>query len=63
MPFRRLLSWHARLTLDFWKQNVQVSSYTSEYDLSPGRETASLDPISQAIDDLVEPGENASVSD
>ena len=63
MPFRRLLSWHARLTLELWKESIQVSNYTSEYDLSPGRESATLDPISQAIDDMVEPGEDASLSD
>lgn len=63
MPFRRLLSWHARLTLELRKESIQVSNYTSEYDLSPGRESATLDPISQAIDGLVEHGEDASVSD
>jgi len=63
MPFRRLLSWHARLTLELRKESIQVSNYTSEYDLSPGRESVALDPISQAIDDMVEPGEDASVSD
>uniref|UniRef100_A0A6U3ASU7 HNH nuclease domain-containing protein n=1 Tax=Entomoneis paludosa TaxID=265537 RepID=A0A6U3ASU7_9STRA len=62
LPFRRLLSWHARLTLELRKENVQVADYTSEYDLSPGRNHKSLDPISQAIDEMVEPGEDASVS-
>lgn len=62
MPFRRLLSWHARLTLELRKQSIRVSNYTSEYDLSPGRESATLDPISRAIDDMVEPGEDASAS-
>jgi hypothetical protein len=63
VPFRRLLSWHARLTLELRKESIQVLNYTSEYDLSPGRESATLDPISRAIDDMVEPGEDASVSD
>jgi hypothetical protein len=62
LPFRRLLSWHARLTLELRKESVQVSNFTSEYDLSPGRESAALDPISRAIDDMVDPGEDASVS-
>ena len=62
LPFRRLLSWHARLTLEHRKENVQVADYPSEYDMSPGRNHGSLDPISQAIDDMVEPGEDASVS-
>ena len=62
LPFRRLLSWHARLTLELRKENVSVSNCTSEYDRSPGRGNATLDPISRAIDDMVEPGEDASVS-
>jgi HNH endonuclease len=47
MPFRRLLAWHARLTLELRKESVQVPNYTSEYDLSPGRAGATLDPIAQ----------------
>ena len=62
IPFRRLLAWHARLTLELRKESVQVPNYTSEYDLSPGRAGATLDPIAQAINDMVEPGEDASVS-
>ena len=40
----------------------QVSNFTSTYDLfSPGREHVPLDPIAQAIDAMVELGEDASV--
>ena len=62
LPFRRLLSWHARLTLELRKANVQLPDFTSEFDLSPGRQHTTLDPIAQAIDALVEPGDDASVS-
>jgi len=62
MPFRRLLSWHARLTLELRKESVPVSDYTSEYDHSPSRRGAQLDPIAQAIDEMVDPGDDASVS-
>lgn len=62
MPFRRLLSWHARLTLELRKASVPVSDFTSEYDHSPTRRGAPLDPIAQAIDEMVEPGDDASVS-
>ena len=61
-PFRRLLAWHARLTLELRKDSIQVTNFTSEYDLSPGRGNTK-DPISLAIDEMVEPGEDASVSD
>ena len=63
MPFRRLLAWHARLTLELRKASIQVTNFTSEYDLSPGRAGATLDPIARAINDMVESGEDASVSD
>ena len=46
----------------FRKESILASTYISEYDPSSGTETATLDPISQAIDDMVEPGEDASVS-
>mmetsp|Transcript_53162 Transcript_53162/g.57699 ORF Transcript_53162/g.57699 Transcript_53162/m.57699 type:complete len:353 (+) Transcript_53162:180-1238(+) len=62
MPFRRILSWHARLTLELRKENVPVSDYTSEYDHSPTRRGAQQDPIAQAIDEMVDPGDDASVS-
>lgn len=62
LPFRRLLSWHARLTLELRKTDIKVRNFTSDYDLSPGRGIATLDPISQAIDEMVEPGEDASTS-
>ena len=61
VPFRRLLSWHARLTLELRKESIEASSYQSEYDLSPGRESVELDPISRAIEEMVVPGEDASV--
>jgi hypothetical protein len=64
LPFRRLLSWHARLSLELRKEsNEAVPNFISEYDRSPGREMYSLDPISRAIKEMVEPGEDASVSD
>ena len=63
MPFRRLLSWHARLTLELRKESIQAENITSEYDLSPGRADTTLNPIARAINDMVEPGEDASVSD
>ena len=63
MPFRRLLAWHARLTLELRKESIQVTNFTSEYDLSPGRAGATLDPIARAINDMVQSGEDASVSD
>ena len=61
LPYRRLLSWHARLTLELRKETLQGLNYTSEYDNSPGREHAKRDPIAQAIDSMVEPGDDASV--
>ena len=63
MPFRRLLAWHARLSLELQKESIDIPNFPSEYDLSPGRAGATLDPIAQAIDDMVESGEDASFSD
>ena len=63
MPFRRLLAWHARLSLELQKESIDIPNFTSEYDLSPSRAGATLDPIARAIDDMVESGEDASVSD
>lgn len=61
LPFRRLVAWHARLTLDLWKESLQGLDYTSEYDNSPGREHVKREPIVQAIAAMVEPGEDASL--
>mmetsp|Transcript_4235 Transcript_4235/g.8867 ORF Transcript_4235/g.8867 Transcript_4235/m.8867 type:complete len:470 (+) Transcript_4235:423-1832(+) len=61
MPYRRLLSWHARLTLELRKHALVTQSYTSEYDNSPGRGHAVVDPLSRAIDEMVEPGDDASM--
>lgn len=61
LPYRRLLSWHARLTLELRKESIQVQDFTSEYDNSPGREHAKRNKIGQAIDAMVEPGDDASV--
>jgi hypothetical protein len=61
LPYRRLLSWHARLTLELRKETLLGLNCTSEYDNSPGREHAKRDPIAQAIDSMVEPGDDASV--
>ena len=61
LPFRRLLAWHARLTLDLRKESLQDLDYTSEYDNSPGREHVKREPIAQAIAAMVEPGEDASL--
>ena len=63
MPFWHLLAWHARLTLELRKESIDIPNFPSEYDLSPGRAGATLDPIAQAIDDMVESGEDASFSD
>jgi hypothetical protein len=64
MPFRRFLAWHARLTLELRKESIQVTTkFTSKYDLAPGKAGATLDPTARAIDDMVESGEDASVSD
>ncbi|CAB9509562.1 expressed unknown protein [Seminavis robusta] len=52
MPFRHLLAWHARLTLELRKESIQVPNYTSEYDLSPGRAGATMNPIARAINDV-----------
>jgi hypothetical protein len=60
LPFRRLLSWHARLTLDLRPQTVDARRFTSSYDNSPGRENAVIDPITRAICEMVEPGDDAS---
>lgn len=62
LPYRRLLSWHARLTLELRKETLQGPNYTSEYDNSPGRKHAKRDPIAQAIDAMVEPGDDASLA-
>lgn len=60
-PFRRLLPWHARLTLELQPQTVDPEhDFTSAYDNSPGRETVVIDPITRAIGKLVEPGDDAS---
>ena len=61
LPFRRLLAWHARLTLDLRKESLQGRDYTSEYDISPGRKHVKREPIAQAIAAMVEPGEDASL--
>lgn len=61
MPYRRLLSWHARLTLELRQSTLVPENHVSEYDKSPGREHAVVDPISRAINVLVEPGEDASI--
>ena len=64
VPYRRLLSWHARLTLELRKHAIVAQSYTSEYDNSlVGRDRAVLDPISRAIDEMVEPGDDASIGE
>lgn len=61
LPYRRLLSWHARLTLELRKESLQVENFTSEYDNSPGRKPNTDDPIAYAINSMVEPGDDASV--
>lgn len=61
LPYRRLLSWHARLTLERRKESIQVEKFTSEYDNSPGRKASKDDPIAYAINSMVEPGDDASV--
>lgn len=61
LPYRRLLSWHARLTLERQKESIQVENFTSEYDNSPGRKASKDDPIAYAINSMVEPGDDASV--
>jgi hypothetical protein len=61
LPYRRLLSWHARLTLECRKESIQVENFTSEYDNSPGRKASKDDPIAHAINSMVEPGDDASV--
>ena len=60
LPFRRLLSWHARLTLELRPQTVQARRFKSAYDISPGRENVVIDPITRAISEMVEPGDDAS---
>lgn len=60
LPFRRLLSWHARLTLEWRPQTVDARRFTSAYDSPPGRENAVIDPITRAINEIVEPGDDAS---
>ena len=61
LPYRRLLSWHARLTLERRKESIQVENFTNEYDNSPGRRASKDDPIAYAINSMVEPGDDASV--
>lgn len=61
LPFRRLLSWHARLTLESRPQTVDARRFPSTYDNSPGREIVVIDPINRVISELVEPGDDASV--
>ena len=61
LPYRRLLSWHARLTLELRKETLQDLNYTTQYDNSPGRENAKRDRIAEAIDVMVGPGDDASV--
>jgi hypothetical protein len=65
MPYRRLLSWHARLTLELRRQTLQVAAqhYTSQYDTSPGRGDAGIDPIARLIGEMVRHGDDASASD
>jgi hypothetical protein len=63
LPYRRLLSWHARLTLDLRKESLPVQNFTSEYDNSPGRLHAETNKLLQTIDAMVGPGEDASVRD
>lgn len=64
MPFRRLLSHHARLTLELRIESLDIpTTLNSDYDASPGRANTILKPISQAIDDMVQAGEDASYSE
>lgn len=63
MPYRRLLAWHARLTLELRTETVVTQNYTSEYDHSPGRSNVVMDPISRVIDEMVQAGDDASQSD
>lgn len=63
MPFRRLLSWHARIALELRPQTLNIDHLTSEYDTSPGRQNAVVNPMMKAIHDLVEPGDDASSDD
>ncbi|CAB9531649.1 expressed unknown protein [Seminavis robusta] len=65
MPYRRLLAWHARLTLELWSETADTQHYTSEYDNSPGREHAVMfvDPIARAISEMVEPGDDVSINE
>jgi hypothetical protein len=57
--FRRLLSWHARLTLELRPQTVDACQLTSAHDNSPGRENAVVDPITREMGEMVEPGDDA----
>jgi hypothetical protein len=59
-PYRRLLSWHARLTLELRKESLPLHDFTSVYDNLPGRDHA-RNKIDETIDALVEPGDDASV--
>ena len=59
-PYRRLLSWHARLTLELRPQSIDTNRFASEYDNSLGREKEAIDPFTRAVHEMVEPGDDAS---
>lgn len=61
LPYRWLLSWHARLTLERRKKSIRVENFTSEYDNAPGQRAIKDDLIAYAINSMVEPGDDASV--
>ena len=61
-PFRRLLSWHARLSLRQRTETaVLTTMYTAKYDNSPDRNTAVMDPFDMAVEAIIEAGDEASV--
>jgi hypothetical protein len=60
LPYRRLLSWHAKLTLQLRPDTVLLPNFKSEYDMSPGRNNNSMHPLALAIDEMVQPGADAS---
>ena len=60
-PYRRLLSWHARLTLERWTESIPIDNFTSKYDNAPGSTINRGDRIASAINRMVEPGDDASV--
>jgi hypothetical protein len=59
-PYRGLLSWHARLSLQRRPATVVTDDYISRHDNSPGRNNTDVNPFDAVVEAMVEAGDEAS---